>query len=392
VEFRSLGPLEVVAGGESLAVGGAQQRAVLALLLVCAPEPVFLDRVIDELWGDRPPATAQHAVQVYISGIRKVLRAGGGGVVVSSSPSGYWLDVDPERLDARRFERLLSDAQRALGDDPSGARESFEEALELWRGPPLAEFAQFDFARLEADRLEELRALAVEGLVESRLACGEHGEVIAAVTALVAANPLRERPRRLLMLALYRSGRHAEALEAYRDACAALDEIGLQPGPELRQLEQAILRHDESLLGPPVAEVAEEQRPDAQVADGPVPHGRKVVTALFCGLTAATALGEELDPEALHGVISRCVSALRTTVERHGGTVDNVTGGVLMAVFGFPRVREDDALRAVRAAAEIRERLLVVAEEEEVALSFRASVNTGVVLVGEGESTVIGRR
>ena len=121
------------------------------------------------------------------------------------------------------------------------------EALELWRGPPLVEFGRFEFARLEADRLEELHAVALEGLVEARLSCGEHGEVIAAITALVAANPLRERPRRLLMLALYRSGRHAEALGAYRDACAALDEIGLQPGPELRQLEEAILRHDASL-------------------------------------------------------------------------------------------------------------------------------------------------
>ena len=217
---------------------------MLALLIVHVPQPLSAERLVDELWGERPPVTAQHAVQVHVSGIRKILRAGGGGAAVLSSRSGYVLDVDPELIDARRFEQLLGDARGILAGEPSRARELFGEAFELWRGPPLAEFSQFDFARAEADRLEELRALAVEGLVEARLECGESGEVIGAITGLVAANPLRERPRRLLMLALYRGGRHAEALAAYRDACAALDEIGLQPGPELRRLEEAILRHD----------------------------------------------------------------------------------------------------------------------------------------------------
>ena len=246
VEFRILGALEAVAGREELSLGSVQQRAVLALLLVRAPEPVSRDRLIDELWGERPPATAAHAVQVYVSGIRKALRPAGDAVAVRSSPAGYVLEVEDERVDARRFERLIEDAQR-LGEDPAGARELFERALGLWRSRPLAEFEQFELARREADRLEELQAVGLEGLVEARLACGEHGEVIGTLTGLVAANPLRERPRRLLMLALYRSGRHAEALAAYRDACAALDEIGLQPGPELRQLEAAILRHDPSL-------------------------------------------------------------------------------------------------------------------------------------------------
>jgi class 3 adenylate cyclase/DNA-binding SARP family transcriptional activator len=412
VEFRALGPLEVVGGGEALALGGAQQRAVLALLLVRAPELVLVDRVVDELWGERPPATAQHAVQVYVSGIRKILRAGGGGVAVRSSASGYVLDVDPEWVDARRFERLLGEAQRAVVEDPSRARELFGVALGLWRGPPLAEFSQFDFARREADRLEECRAVAVEGLVEAGLACGEHGEVMATVTALVAANPLRERPRRLLMLALYRGGRHAEALAAYRDACAALDEIGLQPGHELRQLEQAILRHDESLLAPsagvagadtdpsrtlngPVDPVAAAAVGVAEV-DGPLEGvsalagRRKVVTVLFCDVTGSTALGEELDPEVLHGVMNRYFRELRVTIERHGGTVDTFIGDAVMAAFGIPVVREDDALRAVRAAAEIRQRLPAVADEVGVALSFCTAVNTGLVLVGEGENKAVG--
>jgi predicted ATPase/DNA-binding SARP family transcriptional activator len=250
VEFRVLGPLQVVDAGQVVALGSAQQRAVLALLILHAPEPVSLDRLIDELWGERPPATAQHAVHVYVSAIRKALGAGDGEAAVRTSSSGYVLDVDPELVDARRAERLLEEAKHLLAGDPARARELFAEAVALWRGPPLAELEASELARREANRLEELRALAVEGLVEARLACGEHGELVGALTGLVAANPLRERPRRLLMLALYRGGRHAEALAAYRDACQALDEIGLQPGPELRQLEAAILRHDESLLAP----------------------------------------------------------------------------------------------------------------------------------------------
>jgi DNA-binding SARP family transcriptional activator len=246
VELGVLGPLQVIADGRELPLGSLQQRAVLALLLINLGEPVSRDRFVDELWGERPPASAGHAVQVYVSGIRKSLR--GCAVEIRSAGSGYLLEVDSDRVDACRFERLVLEAQRRLTEDPSGARGLFEHALGLWRGRPLAEFADFEFARQEADRLEELHAVALESLVEGRLAAGEHAEVIAEITGLAAENPLRERPRRLLMLALYRSGRHADALAAYRDAVAALDEIGLAPGPELRALEEAILRHDPSLL------------------------------------------------------------------------------------------------------------------------------------------------
>jgi class 3 adenylate cyclase/DNA-binding winged helix-turn-helix (wHTH) protein/tetratricopeptide (TPR) repeat protein len=416
LEFRVLGPLQVVDAGEVVALGSAQQRAVLALLILHAPEPVSLDRLIDELWGERPPATAQHAVQVYVSGIRKLLRVGGADVAVRTSASGYALDVDPGRIDAGRFERLLAESQRVLAGDPSHARTLFEEALALWRGPALADFQQSEITRHQAARLEELRTLAIEGLVEARLACGEHAEVIGPITGLVAVDPLRERPRRLLMLALYRSGRHPEALAVYRDACEVLDEIGLQPGPQLRQLEQAILCHDTSLGAPSlVADVradpgAAGARPSAGAsrpahADGSPPGNvaaiepvdaaaprktRKVVTALFCDVTGSTALGEELDPELLHGVLNRYFKELRATIERHGGTVDKFIGDAVTAVFGIPRVREDDALRAVRAAAEIRERLPAVAEEVGVALSFRTGVSTGPVFASEGENLAIG--
>ena len=267
VELGVLGQLQVIADGRELPLGSFQQRALLALLVIHVGEPVSRDRLVDELWGERPPPSAAHAVQVYVSGIRKSLR--GCPVQVRSAGSGYLLEVDKDCIDAVRFERLVGEAQRLVAEDPSAARGLFEQALGLWRGPPLSEFSDLDFARQEADRLQELHMVALEGLVEARLAAGEHAEVIGQVTGLAAANPLRERPRRLLMLALYRSGRHAEALSVYRDAVAAFDEIGLQPGPELRALEEAILRHDPSLgggdTGPVEAFAGSERR---QPADG----------------------------------------------------------------------------------------------------------------------------
>lgn len=225
VEFRTLGPLQLFEAGQALALGSGLQRALLALLVVHVPEPVSVDRLIDELWRERPPATAQHALQVYVSAIRKILRSGDGEVGVRNVGSGYALDIEPDRVDARRFERLVGEAQQVAAADPAHAGDLFGEALGLWRGPPLAEFAQFEFACREADRLEELHAVAVEGVVKVRLACGEHADVLGMITGLVAASSLRERPRRLPMLAPYRSGRHAEALAAYRDARTALAEL-----------------------------------------------------------------------------------------------------------------------------------------------------------------------
>ncbi len=392
MEFGVLGPLRVVAGGVALALGGAQQRAVLALLVIAAPESVSRDRLVDELWGERPPASAGHAIQVYVSSIRKVLREGGGGEAeVRNSPSGYVLAVDSDQVDARHFERLIRAGQQAARDDPADAASSFAEALALWRGEPLAEFAEPASIRREAERLQELYAIAVEGLVEARLALGQHPQAVSAISAAVAANPLRERPRELLMLALYRSGRHAEALDAYRNARRAFDELGLQPGPELRRLEEAILRHDPALRAPATQEPPRPAGVEHAVKQPEPPAGRrKVVSALFCDVTSATARGEELDPEALHELMKRCRSELRGVIERHGGTVDTFTGNAVMALFGIPLVREDDAVRAVRAAVEIRERVGAVAEELDVTLSVRTAVDTGQVLSREREDLVIG--
>ena len=300
MEFRVLGPLEVVDADQPVALGGSQQRLVLALLLLSSPEAISADRLIDEVWGEQPPASAQHAVQVYVSGIRKLLRCSD-EVAVRTTPAGYVIDVAPELIDARRFERLLEEAQDALAQDPSRAQALFELALALWRGPPLAECGQSELARLEADRLDELHTLALEGVAEAGLTRGEHGEAIGAIRALVAANPLRERPRRLLMLALYRSGRHAEALSAYRDACAALDEIGLQPGPELRELEAAILRHDESLRAATGAGSGSSTRRDDGASIPLPPRLQELPATRFVGRVAERERLGQLFREASQG-------------------------------------------------------------------------------------------
>jgi predicted ATPase/class 3 adenylate cyclase len=358
VEFRVLGPVEVVHAGAALALGGAKQRAVLALLVMHAPEAVSAGRLVDELWGERPPSTAQHAVQVYVSGIRKVLRdacATGDGELLGSSPSGYFLEVEPDRIDARRFERILHEAHSALADEPSRARRLFEEALALWRGPPLAEFELFGIANQEADRLEELHILAAESLVEARLGCGEHAELIGTITRLVAADPLRERPRRLLMLALYRSGRHADALAAYRDACAALDQIGLQPGPELRQLEQAILRHDASLSAPGAAPETETGDVGvlltAQASLGVDARALPVagtVTMLFSDIEGSTGLLDHLG-DRYPELLAEHRRVMRQAIAATGGHEMVVAGDSFFAVYGDALGAFECALRVQRA-------------------------------------------
>ena len=420
VEYRVLGPLEVVGPDGPVALGSVQQRAVLAVLLVHAPEVVSVDRLIDELWGERPPATAAHAVQVHVSAIRKTLRTAGAadGIGVTRSGSGYAIEVDPERVDATRFERLVAGAQRVLPDAPAVARDRLEEALGLWRGRPLAEF-EFEFAGRERERLEELRAVALEGVVEARLACGENREVIGTISGLVESNPLREGPRRLLMLALYRAGRHAEALAVYRDTCEALDEIGLQPGPELRQLEQAILRHDESLRTAGGAEDtgsgqdkmrAEESAPPAAGRDRGVPSvsrppdaGTRNPTAftelrlasvMYVDLAGFVTLAEPLGPDDEADLLRHYFESARTVVDRYGGRIHSLAGDAMLAVWGVPSAHEDDAERAVRAALEIVDTAGAFGEQVGArGLRGRAGVVTGQVAAVEnpaGEVLVAG--
>jgi DNA-binding SARP family transcriptional activator/ABC-type branched-subunit amino acid transport system substrate-binding protein len=253
MEFRILGPLEVSEAGRNVAVGGGKQRVVLALLLLHPNEVLSKDRLIDALWGESPPPTAAKMLHNYVSQLRRALGGNASAAALQTRGNGYLLRLDRGGRDVDRFEELLSRA-RALGaEDPKAAAEVLREALALWRGPPLADFAYEEFAREEIGRLEELRLIALEERIEADLALGRHADLVAELRQLVGEHPLRERLRAQLMLALHRCGRQAEALELYQDARRALlEERGLEPGAALRQLEARILRDDPKLGAPSV--------------------------------------------------------------------------------------------------------------------------------------------
>jgi predicted ATPase/DNA-binding SARP family transcriptional activator len=271
MEFRILGPLEVRADGRAVALAGAKPRALLAVLVLHANQPVSAERLALALWGEDAPAGAVKTVQVHVSRLRKAL---GDPDVLATTPAGYRLRVRPGELDAERFERLVADGRRALA---AGAAERavavLYDALELWRGPPLAELASLPFAPAEIERLEERHLAAVEARVEADLAAGRHGELVAELQQLTSRHPWRERLHAQLMLALYRSGRQADALHAYRRARGILvEELGIEPGAQLRDLQQAILAHDLGLDAPRVIAAAAVEKLGAL----PVP-----ATALF---------------------------------------------------------------------------------------------------------------
>ena len=231
VEFRILGRLEALEHGQRLALGGAKQRAVLAILLMHRREAVSIDRLVDELWGERPPPTAAQTIRVYVSRLRKAL----GDRVVETQGSGYLLVVDPDQVDADRFAALVADGRGALASgDATAAVELLDGALELWRGAPLEEFGYEPFAQAEIARLEDARLATLEDRTDAELRVGRGAELVPELERLVAEHPLRERLVAGLMLALYRAGRHADALAAYRAARERLsEELGLEPGPAL---------------------------------------------------------------------------------------------------------------------------------------------------------------
>ena len=234
------------------ALGAAKQRALLAILLIHRNELVSSDRLIEELWA-KPPRTAANTLQVYVGKIRKALEPertpGGPSDLLLTRAPGYVLRVEPDALDADRFERMLSEGRSAReASDHATAARRLRGALELWRGPALADFTYDPFAQAEIARLEELRLEAVSERVEADLALGKSADLVGELEALIRDNPLRERLRGQLMLALYRSGRQADALEAYRQARNVLDEqLGLAPSPALERLQTAILRQEPAL-------------------------------------------------------------------------------------------------------------------------------------------------
>ena len=261
VEVRLLGQLEAVEGGAVLPVRGAKQRALLTILALQRGQPVSADRLIDVLWGDGEAANPANALQAQIGQLRRTL----GATAIVTSEAGYALGIGPDDLDAARFEQLVAEGRRLLAEGETVlASSALGEALRLRRGEPLAEFAYADFANGERAHLEELTLVAIEARAETDLALGRHGELVDELETLCRQHPLREHLWELLILALYRAGRQAEALRAYSDARAHLiDELGLEPGPALRELEARVLAQDPSLALATPAPVREATTPRA---------------------------------------------------------------------------------------------------------------------------------
>lgn len=249
MEYRILGPLEIRANGRAIPLAGAKQRALLIILLLHPNEVVPTDRLIDELWGNEPPETAHAALQVHVSQLRKAL----GADAIATRRPGYVLNLEPGQLDLDRFNRLRAEGREALArGDSDVAAEKLADALALWRGPPLADFVYEDFAQAEIARLEDLRLSALEDRIEADLSRGRHADLVPELERLVAQHPLRERLRGQLMLALYRSGRQADALVEYQKARRMLvEQVGIEPGPALQQLEKAILIQDPTIDAAP---------------------------------------------------------------------------------------------------------------------------------------------
>jgi DNA-binding SARP family transcriptional activator len=280
MDFKILGPLEVARDGRAISIARIKERALLAVLLLRANEVVSTDRLIDRLWGSNPPPTAAKALQVCVSRLRKAL---GAQAIVTRAP-GYLVRVEPGELDLHRFELLVAEAQ---GADPQRAAEFLREALSLWRGAPLADIAYEAFAQIEIARLEELRFTALEQRIDAELASGGGQQLVGELEGLVNEYPLRERLRGQLMLALYRSGRQAEALTVFQDGRRLLDdELGLEPSESLKRLQRAILAHDDDL------EHARETAMDAP--DAAADRSILVVARRLDGIGAMLSLGEAL--------------------------------------------------------------------------------------------------
>ena len=370
MQVRILGPFQVEETGRRITIGGVRQRAVLADLALHANEVVPSEQLLVDLWGEDSPPSAANALQAAISRLRRVLPP---NRLLTTAP-GYSLRIFPAELDVRQFEQLLAEGRDALAaGNAADAAGILDQALSLWRGPPLADFRYEPFAQAEIARMEELQLACREERAEAHLALGSTGEVAAELRSLVSEHPLRERLRGQLMLSLYRAGRQTEALEVYREFRSVLaEELGLEPSSALQKLQEAILRHDPVLA------------PGSPTTGTPL--ARRPVTVLCVAWQTESRLGMALDPEA-HGVVTEhAVSGLTAVLERYGGKLAASDSERLMGVFGVTTLHEDDALRAVRASLEARETLTgeagVLPRRHGANLVYRFGVATGEVLVG----------
>ena len=307
IEFRLLGQIEVWRDGGRVEVGGPKQRAVLSALLVRAGRVVSLDQLIDDLWPGVPPARAAATVQVFVSNLRRALepdrpRGAPPSLLVTSTP-GYVLHAEPGAIDAHEFVRLAGQGRLALDDeDHELAADLLARAEALWRGAALADVVDAPFAQAEAARLEELRLACAEDRVDAELALGRHAAVVPELEQRLAEHPMRERPRAQLMLALYRSGRQADALAVYAEGRRVLsEELGLEPGAPLRELQRAVLCHDPDLAWePPTPMIRETVAPAAPTPAEPGDEPGRVLVVDDSGInrrllvTALTELGHQV--------------------------------------------------------------------------------------------------
>ena len=371
IDFFLLGPLEARQRERPLRLGSIKHRMLLAKLLLHPNQVVSTEELIVAVWGEEPPPTVKQSLQNHVAALRKSIEAGNGAgpprTLVTRDP-GYLLRVDPERLDLHRFQRLDREGRQALSSgDPARAADLLRQALALWRGPALADVAaSADLAWPELVGVEELQVASTEARIEAELALGRHHELVAELEALVRLYPLREHLHGQLMLALYRSGRQADALAAYRAARRVLvDELGIEPSVGLQRLEQAILAQDPALdllvparSGDPEAhdDRGPPDRGDGTTTEGGGSVERKLVSVLFAEVDEP--LGEaDRDPEDVSSMLDRHLDRVRAEIESFGGTVEHAIGGITMATFGVPQTREDDPERAVRAALAIRDAL-----------------------------------
>lgn len=363
MDVSILGPLTVVADGRMIAVRGSRRRTLLTRLAVADGRAVSVDELFEDLWAGDPPRTAGANVQTYVHQLRRLL--GPDGTRLVTRDGGYALELDHDALDARRFENLVQDARAT--DDAEAARASLDRALALWRGRALEEFGDLDWARGPATRLETLRLGAVEARVDAMLATGHHVEAVAELEELVEQHPLRERFWAQLVLALYRSGRQADALRAYRRVREMLvEELGVEPSGELAGLEQRVLDHDDSLAWRPA---------QSRTTPG-LPTG--VVTFLLTDVEGSTAQWDR-DAGAMAEAIARHDAVLRDAVTASGGVVLKARGegDSVFAVF-------TKATSAAFAALDVQRRL-ADASDAGRGLAVRIAVHTGEALERDGD-------
>jgi WD40 repeat protein/DNA-binding SARP family transcriptional activator len=350
LDFRLLGPLEVASDdGVALSIGSGRQRALLALLILHGNELVAIDRLVDELWGESPPPTAPNMLANQVSALRQALGRNGR---LETRGSAYRLNVRPGELDVDRFDELVASGRSQLETDPDEAAEKLRRALELWRGPALSDLAYEPFVQTEIARLEERRWAAFEARVEAELALGRHAELVSELEGAVAEQPLREHLRGMLMLALYRCGRQAEALEAFRNARRTLvEEIGVEPGKELRALQDAILAQDPALDAPP----GPGELPAALDGGSPILAGRDRELAELTGLLAEACEGRGgvVVVAGPHGIGKTRLAAelAREALQR------------MAVVYTRASDAPGDALASVRRAQESRGPLLLIVDD-----------------------------